>query len=110
MAELNAKWQRDFDVYDRIKKLGIDLGTKEAAVPDPAGRRICMVTFTPAGLVFTSGTGGGTGPVTNDDDDVKAGLSLTSVTVICAVSSAVLNAVVSPLVLVLTLEPADPDV
>jgi hypothetical protein len=73
MAELNAKWQRDFDVYDRVKKLGIDLGTKEAAIPDPAGRRIAMVTFTPAGLVFTSGTGGGAGPVTNDDDDVKAG-------------------------------------
>lgn len=73
MAEINAKWQRDFDVYDRIKELGIDLGKKEDAIPDPAGRRICMVTFTPSGLVFTSGTGGGTGAVTNDDEDVEAG-------------------------------------
>ena len=32
-----------------------------------------MVTFTPSGLVFTSGTGGGTGPVTNDDGDVQKG-------------------------------------
>ena len=73
MADMHKSWKRDFDVYDRIKALGIDLGKKEESIPAPAGRRICMVTFTPSGLVFTSGTGGGTGAVTNDDQDVEAG-------------------------------------
>ncbi|MDA0746473.1 MAG: hypothetical protein O2954_08130, partial [bacterium] len=73
MAELHGSWKRDFDVYDRLKDLKVDLGKKEDSIPAPAGRRICMVTFTPSGLVFTSGTGGGTGAVTNDDQDVEAG-------------------------------------
>lgn len=73
MAELHAGWQRSFDVYDRIKELAIDLGTKGEVVSAPKGRRICSLTFTPSGLVFTSGTGGGSGPVTNDDGDVEQG-------------------------------------
>jgi hypothetical protein len=73
MADLHDGWKRDFDVYERIDKLGIDLKTKEEVLPDPKGRRICMLTFTPSGLVFTSGTGGGSGPVTNDDGDVEDG-------------------------------------
>ena len=71
--ELHASCKRDFDVYDRIEKLGIDLGAKEDTIPAPKGRRICKLTFTPAGLIFTSGTGGGKGPVTNDSQDVEAG-------------------------------------
>ena len=73
MADLNERWKRDFDVYDRIDKLGIDLKTKDEILPDAAGRRIAMLTFTPSGLIFTSGTGGGSGAVTNDDGDVEAG-------------------------------------
>ena len=73
MDELHGSWKRDFDVYERIDKLGIDLKTRDEVIMAPAGRRICMVTFTPSGLVFTSGTGGGSGPVTNDDDDVEEG-------------------------------------
>jgi hypothetical protein len=73
MADLHPSWKRRFDVYDRLKALNVDLGKREDSIPDPKGRRICMVTFTPSGLVFTSGTGGGTGPVTNDDRDVEAG-------------------------------------
>ena len=73
MAELHASWKRDFNVYDRIKALGIDLGRQEDTIQAPKGRRICSVTFTPSGLVFASGTGGGTGPVTNDDKDVATG-------------------------------------
>lgn len=65
--------QRPFNVYDRLNKLRIDLGKKEEVLPAPKGRRICMATFTPSGLVFTSGTGGGSGPVTNAPDDVEAG-------------------------------------
>ena len=73
MADLHNSWQRDFDVYDRLEALGIDLGSREDACPAPQGRGICMATFTPSGLVFTSGTGGGVGAVTNDDADVEAG-------------------------------------
>ena len=47
--ELHASCKRDFDVYDRIEKLGIDLGAKEATIPAPKGRRICKLTFTPSG-------------------------------------------------------------
>jgi hypothetical protein len=73
MIQLHANWKRDFDVYERLKELGIELGDRENTIPAPQGRRICMLTFTPSGLVFTSGTGGGTGAVTNDDGDVEAG-------------------------------------
>ena len=73
MADIHSSWKRDFDVYDRIKELGIDLGKKDDVISDPKGRRICSLTFTPSGLVFTSGTGGGSGPVTNDDGDVEEG-------------------------------------
>lgn len=73
MIEIHAKWKRSFDVYQRIRDLGVDLGTREQSIPPPKGRRICSLTFTPSGLVFTSGTGGGTGPVTNDDADVEKG-------------------------------------
>lgn len=72
MTELHASWKRDFDVYDRIKELGIDLGSAENALP-PAGFAICGLAFTPSGLVFASGTGGGSGTVTNDDADVEKG-------------------------------------
>ena len=71
--QLHDSCQRDFDIYDRVKELGIDLKSKDQVISAPNGRRICSVTFTPSGLVFTSGTGGGRGPVTNDDGDVAAG-------------------------------------
>ena len=73
MTELHDGWKRQFDVYDRVAKMELDLGEKDNTISDPQGRRICSLTFTPAGLVFTSGTGGGKGPVTNDDGDVEEG-------------------------------------
>ena len=73
MAELHDSWKRGFDVYDRVREVGIDLGDRDSTISDPKGRRICSLTFTPSGLVFTSGTGGGKGPVTNDDGDVEEG-------------------------------------
>ena len=73
MADIHASWTRGFDVYDRIKEVGIDLGEKSGTISAPKGRRICSLTFTPSGLVFSSGTGGGKGAVTNDDDDVERG-------------------------------------
>ena len=73
MSKKQDAWKRDFDVYDRIKELGIDLGRKEEVISPSKGRRICSLTFTPSGLVFTSGVGSGIGAVTNDDKDVEKG-------------------------------------
>ena len=73
MIGQDSLWNRNFDVYDRLKKLNIDLGKKEDSISAPKGRRICTLTFTPSGLVFTSGTGGGSGALTNDDQDVEVG-------------------------------------
>ena len=75
MTDLPQAWRRDFDVYERIERLGIDLKTREEVLPPPRGRRICMATITPSGLIFTSGTAGGRGAVTNDDGDVEAGFA-----------------------------------
>ena len=30
--ELPTRWQRDYDVYDRLEELGIDLGRREDAI------------------------------------------------------------------------------
>ena len=73
MAELNASWKRDFDVYDRLRELGVDLGKKEEVVPPPGVQRIAQVTFTVSGLAFLSGTVGGSGAVTNEDAEVQSG-------------------------------------
>lgn len=71
MTEIHSSWKRDFDVYERIEKLEIDLGKKGDSIGSPAGNRISQMTFTPSGLVFLSGTGAGLGSLTNDDDDVR---------------------------------------
>jgi hypothetical protein len=74
VPEKQYAWKRDFDVYSRIKELGIDLGRREDVIPIPKGRRICSLTFTPSGLVFTSGVASGMGAVTNDNKDVEKGI------------------------------------
>ena len=74
MVELNSSWKRSFDVYDRISRLGVDLGQKEDAVPPPGAQNISQVTFTPSGLAFLSGTSAGTGPVTDEDAEVETGI------------------------------------
>ena len=49
MTEINKGWKRDFDVYDRVTKMGLDLGERSGTISDPKGRRICSLTFTPSG-------------------------------------------------------------
>ena len=71
MTDINKNWKRDFDVYDRIEKLGIDLGKKEEVLPPSTGARLCRLTFTPSGLVFTSGAAIGKGAVTDDDTSIS---------------------------------------
>ena len=74
MVEVNAGWIRSFDVYDRLRELEVDLGQKDEAVPPPGVERLAQATFTVAGLVFLSGATGGSGAVTNDEEEVQAGL------------------------------------
>jgi len=73
MVEIHADWKRGFDVYDRIKQLGIDLGTRDEVVPARNGRRISLITFTPSGLIFFSGAAGGSGTLTDDEAQVQVG-------------------------------------
>ncbi|MBT3943699.1 MAG: hypothetical protein HOF43_13405, partial [Chloroflexi bacterium] len=52
--------RRDFDVYDRISTLGVDLGTFEDSVVSLAGANIPGVIFHESGLVYLSGMVAGT--------------------------------------------------
>ena len=65
--------RRDFDVYDRIKSLGIELGTFEENVVSLAGAGIAGVVFQESGLVYCSGSSGGTYPMSDDEDLIKHG-------------------------------------
>ena len=53
--------KRNFDVYDRIKELNIDLGSYNENVNDitSGGLPIATVLFHQSGLVYLSGEGGG---------------------------------------------------
>ena len=73
MVELNSSWKRNFDVYDRISRLGIDLGQKEDTLPPPGAENLAQATFTPSGLVFLSGTTAGMGAVTDEDAEIEKG-------------------------------------
>ena len=74
MVEMKSRWKRNFDVYDRISRLGIDLGQKEDALPPPGAENLAQATFTPSGLVFLSGTTAGMGAVTDEDADIEKGI------------------------------------
>ena len=54
-----AELRRDYDVYDRIKELGIDLGTREENVVSLKGKNICGAIVHESGLVYLSGVGKG---------------------------------------------------
>ncbi len=56
-----------------MRKLGLELGTKEEALSAPKGARICKLTFTPSGLVFTSGVAAGDGAMTDEEATVTQG-------------------------------------
>jgi hypothetical protein len=70
---LPAELRRNYDVYDRIKALGIDLGTFEQHVTSLKGRNIASAVFHESGLVYLSGVGAGTLPMTDDPERVKHG-------------------------------------
>ena len=65
--------RRDFDVYDRIGKLGIDLGAFEQNVTSLAGNKLAQAVVQESGLVFLSGASGGIYPMNDDEERIKHG-------------------------------------
>ena len=66
--------RRDFDVYGRIKNLGVDLGTFEENVTSLSGQGIASVVFHESGLVYLSGVPGGNISMSNDDKTINQGM------------------------------------
>ena len=65
--------RRRFDVYDRIRQLGIDLGNFESNVVSLANANIAGAVIHESGLVYLSGTSGGTYPMNDDAERIKHG-------------------------------------
>ena len=65
--------RRTFDVYDRIRTLGIPLGTFDENVVSLANVALAQAVMHESGLVYLSGTVGGTLPMNDDDERIKHG-------------------------------------
>jgi hypothetical protein len=68
-----AELRRTYDVYDRIKELGIDLGSFDAHVGSLKGRNIASAVVQESGLLYLSGAGGGSKQMNDDPERVKEG-------------------------------------
>ena len=65
--------RRNFNVYDRIRELQIPLGSFETDVVSIANANIAGVVLQESGLVYLSGTTGGTLPMNDSEDRIKHG-------------------------------------
>ncbi len=65
--------RRNYDVYERITDLGIDLGTFDDNVNSLADLPIAHMVFHESGLVYLSGTSGGTYPMNDDTERIQHG-------------------------------------
>src|SRR5215471_21008238 len=65
--------RRTFDVYDRIRALQLSLGSFETDVVSLANAGIAGVVLHESGLVYLSGTTGGTLPMNDDEERLKHG-------------------------------------
>ncbi|MDA0769085.1 MAG: hypothetical protein O2821_02535 [Chloroflexi bacterium] len=65
--------RRNFDVYDRIREIGLPLGTFDENVVSLANAGIAGVVFQESGLVYLSGTSAGTYPMNDDAERIKHG-------------------------------------
>ena len=74
-ALIPDEMRRNFDVYDRISALSIDLGSFEDNVGSLANAGIAGVIVQESGLVYLSGTSGGTLPMNDDADRIKHGIA-----------------------------------
>lgn len=68
-----AALRRNYDVYDRVEQLGLDLGTFEVEVHSLKGRNICSAIFHESGLVYLSGIGLGDHQMSDDPERVAHG-------------------------------------
>ena len=68
-ALLPDELRRSFDVYDRIREIGIPLGSFDEDVVSLAGAGIAAAVVHESGLVHLSGAPGGTTYPMNDDKD-----------------------------------------
>ena len=72
-AAIPDELRRNYDVYERVKNLGIDLGSFEDNVRSLAGRNIAGAVVQESGLVYLSGVGTGKLPMKDDPETVKHG-------------------------------------
>ena len=72
-AKIPDALRRNHDVYDRIKQLGIDLGSFDEDVTSLAGKGIAGAVIHESGLVYLSGKGGGEHQMNDDADRVQHG-------------------------------------
>jgi hypothetical protein len=68
-----AELRRTYDVYDRLRALGIELGTFEENVRSLKGSNICSAVFHESGLVYLSGIGLGDFQMSDDPERVRHG-------------------------------------
>ena len=72
-ALLPDELRRNFDVYDRVRELGIPLGSFDEEVVSLAGAGIAAAVVHESGLVYLSGTSAGTYPMNDDADRIEHG-------------------------------------
>ena len=72
-AAIPDELRRNFDVYDRIGSLGIPLGSFETDVVSLANANIAAAVIHESGLLYLSGTSGGTLPMNDDEDRIIHG-------------------------------------
>ena len=73
-ALLPDELRRNFDVYDRIKELGIPMGSFDEDVVSLEGAGIAAAVVHESGLVYLSGTSAGTYPMNDDKDRIAHGV------------------------------------
>ena len=65
--------RRNFDVYERINKLGIDLGKENDWLTDLKNSAIASVVFHESGITYLSGLGLGPGQMNDSKEKIKSG-------------------------------------
>lgn len=72
-AIIPAALRRRYDVYARLRDLGISIGSFDEDVVSLAGRNIALVVFTECGLVYISGAAKGASLLSVDETAIRAG-------------------------------------
>ena len=72
-ALLPDELRRNYDVYDRIRELGIPLGSFDEDVVSLEGAGIAAAVVQESGLVYLSGTSAGTYPMNDDEERIAHG-------------------------------------